>query len=218
MLLTGPWLEPLAIPVVVGSRYRGIRFRPGAVAALLGVAAGRLLNTTQPAEPLLGDFAARLRAVDVGAGTLDHAAHLLDQCLLPERQRWAAPDPLVREAAQQLVDSDGAVGIAALAESFGVSDRTLRRRFSTATGLAPKQFARIRRLLAAGQHAMTGEQRWGEIAAAAGYADQPHLHHDFVELTGLRPNAFGSRLRMTEHEQASPDRFAQDATRKTRDP
>ena len=91
--------------------------------------------------------------------------------------------------------------IADLAVALRISHRTLLRRFRAATALSPKQFARIRRLLAAAWRVVDGETTWSRIAAATGYADQPHLHHEVAALTGLRPDELGERIRSTAHHQ-----------------
>ena len=109
-------------------------------------------------------------------------------------------DALVERAVDTLVATRGERSIAALASGLAVSERTLLRRFKAATGITPKQFARVRRLLAAAWQVVEGEETWGQIAAGSGYADQPHLNHDVVWLTGLRPYEFGSRIRSTKHD------------------
>ncbi|WP_309670326.1 hypothetical protein [Gemmatimonas sp.] len=58
-------------------------------------------------------------------------------------------------------------------------------------------------MLTAAWHAVDGEERWGRIAAAAGYADQPHLIHDVKALTGLCPEQLGARIGLTEHDQVN---------------
>ena len=200
-LITGPWLEPLAIPVVPGTRYFGIRLRPGAAATVLGVEPASLVNRSSPAQPMIGTLTELLTHALADAGDLDAAAERLDRILLLEIPRLTAPDPLVRAAVERLMASLGERHISLLANDLNTSQRTLLRHFRAATGLAPKQFARIRRLIAAAWRVVDGGTSWSQIAAASGYADQPHLHHDFVNLTGLKPEAFGARVRTTEHDQ-----------------
>lgn len=191
LLYTGPWLEPHTVPVGPGARFVGVRLRPGGTAGVLHLSPAVLLNATYPAVHIGGprgsELQRELSARIVGTGTMDDLATALDAFWMRQSHAFAAPDPLVSAAVNALVDSNGERGIANTARVVGCSERTLLRRFRVATGLTPKQFARIRRVLAAAWHAVDGEERWGRIAAAAGYADQPHLIHDVKALTGLRP-------------------------------
>lgn len=207
LFYTGPWLEPLAVPVVPGARFVGIRLRPGATTAVVHLSVASLLNASRPALGYGGARGAALQAAltpcVAGHDTIDPIARAFDRFWLDERAGLAPPDPIVNAAIGAVVASDGERSIAEIAMAVGCSERTLLRRFRAATALTPKQFARIRRLLAAAWHAVDGEERWGRIAALAGYADQPHLHNDMKALTGLRPEEMGHRIALTEHDQVN---------------
>lgn len=207
LFYTGPWLEPLAVPVIPGVRFVGIRLRPGATEALLHLPVASLFNASRPAELHGGARGRELQAAlspgVLASDSLDGASLAFDRFWLEEVSRLPQPDPVVSRAIDALVASHGEQTIAGVAELVGYSERTVLRRFRAATALTPKQFARIRRLLAAAWHAVDGEERWGRIAAQAGYADQPHLHHDVKALTGLRPEELGERIALTEHDQVN---------------
>lgn len=207
LLYTGPWLEPLTVPVTPGVRFVGTRLRPGATEAVLGVPASALFNQSLPAFHIGGPLGARLQTAFhacVSATTdFDGAAGALDAFWQSERDRFRTPDVVVQRAIDAMVRTNGEVAIAVIARETGCSERTLLRRFRAATALSPKQFARIRRLLAAAWHAVDGVEQWGRIAAAAGYADQPHLNHDVEALTGLRPEELSERIALTEHDRVN---------------
>jgi len=199
-MVTGPWLEPLAVPVQEGTRYFGVRLRPGAAETVLGVKPEALRNQSVPAAPFLGGVTPKLRSALLDLDDVDAAAVAMDEIWMDEVHRLTPTDPLVDGAVERLIASRGERPIAELAKDLGTSERTLLRHFRAATGLTPKQFARIRRLVSAAWEVVDGKNSWGQIAASVGYADQPHLHHDIVDLTGLKPDDFGDRLRSTEHE------------------
>ncbi len=207
LLYTGPWLDPNMVPVSPGARFVGVRLRPGATAEVLHLSPGTLLNATYPAVHIGGSrgvelqqaFSARL----IGIDRFDDVTHVLDGYWSQQQPTFLAPDAIVHDAVNALVESNGECPIANVARLVGASERTLLRRFRAGTALTPKQFARIRRLLAAAWYAVDGEERWGRIAAAAGYADQPHLIHDVKALTGLRPEQLGQRIGLTEHDQVN---------------
>ena len=199
-LVTGPWIEPLAVPARPGDRVAGIRLQPGAAFPVLGVRPDSLVNRTLPALGILGPFTEDLVAVVTPVADLDAIVPALDQLFLAILPGLAAPDPMVFAAAELMKRAKGEAAINQMANDLHTSQRTLLRRFKRATGLTPKQFSRIHRLLAAAWRVVDGMSQWAEIAAAAGYADQPHLHHEFVGLTGLTPGAFKGRTSTTEHD------------------
>lgn len=201
VVLTGPWVEALTVPVMPGAWYWGLRFQPYGAAAALGIAPARLRDRSQPAAPLLGAICTELLALDQPAQDLDALVPAIDQILLGWVGFWARPDPLVRAAVTAIRATEGEVAIARLAGELGCSPRTLRRRFRSATGQSPKEFARIERLLRAARALLPGTTPgWATLAAASGYADQSHLVHEFRDLTGLTPEAFLERMRGTTHD------------------
>lgn len=203
-MLSGPWLEPLAVPIRAGDRYGGVRFQPGALEAVLGMSATTMRNRVTPAPATLQELVSVLRAAVGREPDADALAADFDRLLPTLTAGRDRRDPLVVEAVDRLVAAGGELPISALATELGCSTRTLRRRFTAATGQTPKEFARVRRLLTAAWAVTHGTPTWSAAAHAAGYADQPHLHRDVADFTGLTPGAFGKRLQATRHEDVVP--------------
>ncbi|GEL18067.1 helix-turn-helix transcriptional regulator [Pseudonocardia asaccharolytica] len=103
--------------------------------------------------------------------------------------RAAHPDPEVAWAWDTLVDSDGAVPVAALAAEAGWSRRHLLTRFRDQIGLAPKPAARVLRFSRAAQLLVAGSAA-ADVAATCGYADQSHLVREFRALAGCTPGQY----------------------------
>jgi AraC-like DNA-binding protein len=196
--IVGPRLGPLDVNVTPGATYWGVRFWPDAGGTVLGMHASELRDVTLLAPPyianLLGEPPAELKGSDPAL-----AASALDALLAPLVRSARALDDAVRHAVVALIAARGDRPIADIAAEIGIGDRQLQRRFRSAVGLTPKQFARIRRLRAAGLAALAGGQPWASIAAEHGFADQSHLIHEFSQLTGMTPVAFEERLRLIEH-------------------
>lgn len=117
-------------------------------------------------------------------------------------------DRLVRAACMALTRSGGSHTIGALARDFGLSERTMERRFLRTIGTTPKKYARVLRL----QHAVQLREKfssWAEIAHAAGYYDQSHLIRDCREMYGNSPEAMFS-LPLSETAQAFQERNLSD--------
>ena len=65
----------------------------------------------------------------------------------------------------------------------------MHRRFSTAVGLTPKQFARVIRFQRT-LEALGNGMRPAEAACEFGYCDQPHMTNEFTRFTGSSPDRF----------------------------
>lgn len=150
-----------------GTRIRGVRLRPEAVAAAFRTAGVSLHNVTVPADDVFGSAqAARL-----------HDPRELDRWL-----RDLEPDRRAAAAVRLL----GAHSVLDTADQLGISDRQLRRVMLDVTGLAPRTYQRVLRLqrfVVAARHA----PGIADAAATAGYADQPHLTRETRSLTELTP-------------------------------
>jgi AraC-like DNA-binding protein len=197
--VVGPLTGALVEVLEPGSTVVGLRLAPGAAARVLGLPASELVDLAVDAHDVWGAagggrFAlADLADPDASPERLLARIQLLVAARLADA---AAPDPLVAEAVGLLrwsIDD-----VASLTASLHISERQLRRRFQTATGLAPKPLHRVlrfQRFHALAQHAIASgaapaEDGIARLAAEAGYADQPHLNRECVRLTGASPGAF----------------------------
>jgi AraC-like DNA-binding protein len=198
--VSGPWLEPLVVPVIPGFPYYGVRFRPESGALALGVKANRLLNQNQPLASLGPVLNTRLTESIAGSESFDQVAAAMDGVFGDHLHQVSHPDDIARDAVNLLIASRGEMAIAALATALGLAPRTLLRRFRTATGLSPKQFARICRFRHAAFQLMEANRPgWAQVASGTGFADQAHMIHEFKDLTGLTPEGLGKIVGKTSH-------------------
>jgi AraC-like DNA-binding protein len=184
VVLCGPDTTGWSFDLPPGRAIAGVRFRPGAAGAVLGVDADSLVDRRVPLADLLGSAIERVLAERLDAAVGDEARMAAFEHVI--RRHARAVDPTADLAA--LVAHDPAYGVASLAEQTGVSTRQLRRRFDRAVGYGPAFYARVARL----QRFATSAVRWpqrglAEHAAAAGYVDQSHLGKDTRDLAGRTP-------------------------------
>jgi AraC-like DNA-binding protein len=97
--------------------------------------------------------------------------------------------PELQHSWEALVASGGQLSVNQLASEMGYSRQHLGRRFNEEFGLSPKLAARIMRFERARRmlRAKASTTAMADVAAACGYYDQSHLHHDFADLAGCTP-------------------------------
>lgn len=181
LIVVGADTGPVVFAATGGDEpFAGIRFRPGAAGAVLGVPASQVRDRRVPAASVWPEHAAmmddRLAAADP-AGRLDLLA-------LWALRRHAEPDALVAEAARRLAEPSSRIG--SVAADLGVSERSLHRRTVSAVGYGPKMLgrvARLRRLIALSDRA--DAPPLAERAVMGGYASQSHMSDEVRRLTGL---------------------------------
>jgi AraC-like DNA-binding protein len=105
-----------------------------------------------------------------------------------------APSPEIAFAWQRLARRGGGGSVAALATEIGWSRQRLHARCRAELGLAPKALARLMRFNRACALARRQAGGWADVAAEAGYADQPHLVREFRSLAGEAPSAWARRV------------------------
>jgi AraC-like DNA-binding protein len=155
-----------------GDPYVGLRFRPGVLPRLIGIPAGEMRNSRVP----LSD----LRRLPPRARSL---TELTEQLAADAPRSETAPWTLPQ---LRLVTDGFATGstVADLAQEVGWSPRTLQRQCTAVYGYGGATLRRILRFRQARRLLDAGLQIT-DVAARAGYADQPHLHREVRALAGV---------------------------------
>ena len=149
--------------------------------------ASEVLDLHTRLEDLFGGWAGEL-SERLGESKGDEEAFELIETTVGARIEDGGPDPLVLAATRRLGFPGSRVD--QLAESLGISERQLRRRFHDAVGYGPKTLDRVlrfRRLVEQTGAVSAGESDLARVAADLGYADQAHMTRDRVRLSGLTP-------------------------------
>lgn len=186
LFVAGPDLGPVAHRQGDGVGFVGVRLRPGTAATILGVAADELRDQQVSLADLWGGPARPLEERLAEAATGADALRILGDAIKGRIGDGDLDDP-VRAAAGTL--ARGSLSVADVATEVGLSPRQLQRRFVRQVGYGPKAFDRVmrfRRFLAFASAADTGTGL-AAIAAASGYADQPHLTRECRELADRTP-------------------------------
>jgi AraC-like DNA-binding protein len=155
-----------------GEPFVGLRFHPGVLPRLLGVPASELRN----ARVAVSD----LRAVPTRTRSLvGLAADLTSDGPWPETAPWLLP--LLSHVTGSLATG---AAVTDVAREVGWSSRTLQRQCGAVYGYGPAMLRRILRFRRAVRLLNKGLP-YTEVAARAGYADQPHLHREVRDLAGV---------------------------------
>jgi AraC-like DNA-binding protein len=168
-----------------------VAFWPGAIHALLGgVPLSELADRYVLLDELWGSSTQPLLEGLASAGNAAAAWARLCRELSRRAARTeeSRASILARRAVVRLT-RDPPTTVRAVANELGVTPRHLRRVFRTAVGVGPKDFTRMLRLQRALAAAAT-LRRWSDVAAEAGYCDQPHLIAEFRDLVGMTPGEF----------------------------
>jgi AraC-like DNA-binding protein len=184
LVVAGPDTAPHPYRRSPGLAACGLRFHPGRLPALLGVPAAALRDARVPLAELHPALARRTTA-RLGEAR-DAGAVATELAELAAALPGPPPDP---GTAALVARIGSAAPAAAVADAFGWTPRTLHRRCLAAFGYGPAVLRRILRFRRATALLHAG-LRPAEVAARAGYADQPHLSRELRALGGTSPRRF----------------------------
>lgn len=111
-------------------------------------------------------------------------------------RRPGGTDLLVHRGLQRLRRAPRPDGLRKVAAHLRISTRHFRRVVGEASGLAPRDYARLERFRGVLRDAdATDRPRWSDLAALHGYADQPHLAREVRRVCGLTPRRLHAERR-----------------------
>jgi AraC-like DNA-binding protein len=118
---------------------------------------------------------------------------LVERFLLERLADGPRPTPACEWAWSRLRQSCGTARVEAIADEIGCSRRYLGAKFREEVGIPPKTAGRLIRLEQVCRRMRADPTEWAEVAADAGFYDQPHLNREFRDLAGITPSEFLSR-------------------------
>jgi AraC-like DNA-binding protein len=171
-----------------------VNLSPLAARAILGLPMSELTGLAIEAGEVLGPGVRVLTERIRDLASWEERFEAVDAFLVERLAEASPPDPGVSWAYRDMVRTAGRVPVSCYAEALGWSNRKLVTVFRDQVGLAPKTLARVARFDGALQWADAHPAvTWAEVAAEAGYYDQPHLTREFVALAGIPPGELRAR-------------------------
>ncbi len=129
-------------------------------------------------------------ACESGLLTLSAA---LRHALPPAGRRHSSRSLAMRRVLERIdADPAGPLTLATLAGDAAMSRYQLHRAFLRETGLAPHAYI-LQRRLALARRLLRQRVPAAEVALAAGFCDQSHLHRWFVQVFGVPPGRYAAR-------------------------
>jgi AraC-like DNA-binding protein len=195
--IAGPDREAQLESISPGSTVVGLRFQPGAASAWLRTPMSEIVAARMPLESFWGAEARRLADWISEGGTPEGIAQRLERALA-DRSSGIAPPSEMPRGIVRLIDESRHIGahvVRHLRDELAMSERTLLRRCRETFGYGPKTLDRILRFQRFLRLATArGRAGMADLAADAGYADQPHLIRETRQLSGLTPSAVLAQL------------------------
>jgi len=179
--------------------YAGVQFKPGGFHPFWRRKISELAEKTIPAGSVLptvtDDYNEKLLAQED-----DQQLLLTIETVL--RSKQPQPDrniALVQQITDYIEGNNGVVTVAAVADHFAVSERSLQHLFQTYVGVGVKWAIMRARFLEVTKYARAQEKPdWVAIAAEFGYSDQPHFVNDFKRLVGQSPAQYLATYRASQ--------------------
>jgi AraC-like DNA-binding protein len=119
---------------------------------------------------------------------------LTRQFMILVKNRKLGFDPVIRQAIEKILATNGKIKLSSLARELHIHVRTLERRFREETALQPKQFARIIQFQSSLiQMSINDYKKLADVVYENGYADQSHFIRVFKSFTGKTPRTFAKK-------------------------
>ncbi|WP_369831914.1 helix-turn-helix domain-containing protein [Mycobacterium sp. E796] len=189
-VVTGPHRAAYVTDIAADEPAMAVHFRPGGAFPFLGVPLGDLQDVAVGLDDIWGRSGRELHERLLAAPSVAARFGILEDFLLSRARFSVRRDPGVA-AALAAVEANPSVRMAELRRLTGLSTKRMIALFRAEVGLAPKAYARVRRLQAALRQLGAGTAGGASIAAETGYFDQAHLVREFRAFTAMTPTQYG---------------------------
>lgn len=192
--------KSIYIPVNAGDRMWGMRILPEACAAFFDANPAQIITGELRRKIPENRFSSGLQSELRGCQYFSEAIAGFENYAKTFGVKPDEIDRRLAKATRIFVATEGAAKIAETAREIGLSERQFERNFRKASGLTPKQFARVCRFRATTLDMLKNSaNNWANRAADKGFTDQSHLNREFSQLTGNSPARFSENVKRIKH-------------------
>lgn len=190
-LVVGPTTRAVILRPAGTVRMFGIRLRHGCGHAVLRMPAALVTDSIVSLPEVGHPVSASMHEELAEAPDFDAQVRIAERHLARRLASRSERDVVSSRAVRLILSSDGALDIAQVARTTGISVRHLARTFQREVGVGPKLLARLARFHALLRLASARLQpTLAASAAQSGYVDQSHLVRDFREFAGQTPSEY----------------------------
>ena len=194
-------LKSVFVPGNAGDRIWGMRILPEACSAFFGIDPLTIKKTDFEPEAHGRRFSPELKNDLSECKIFTEAIEIFENYAKNFGVKREEIDARLAKATRIFIESQGLAKISETAKEIGLSERQFERNYRKASGLTPKQFARICRFRATAiDMVKKSSQNWAHRAAEKGFTDQSHLNREFSNLTGNSPVEFSEYVSRIHHE------------------
>ncbi|MDF3818407.1 helix-turn-helix domain-containing protein [Leptospira sp. 96542] len=189
LFIYGQTIEPITIQFEAPFRMFMLQLFPSVIGSAFGIPIHELTNSCWSIPREEWGILQTLDSIENSCDIPETINSLVD--LIVKRLANFKPDPILHQCIDLLVSHQGNYEIKDLTKLFGISERTLQRRFENYVGLTPKQFTNIIRFQS-GLSKMKNSKKTQltDIAYETGYFDQSHFIRHFKNFTKQKPFSF----------------------------
>lgn len=192
--------KSIYVPVHCGDLMWGMRILPEACRAFFGINPLEIKDEEFQPENLKNRFSPELENQLRVCRDFAEAVAVFESYAKNYGVRREEIDARLAKATRIFIESEGIAKISETARDIGLSERQFERNYRKASGLTPKQFARICRFRATAIDLVKNSaQNWANRAAEKGFTDQSHLNREFSSLTGNSPVGFSENVKRIRH-------------------
>jgi AraC-like DNA-binding protein len=168
----------------------GVKFRPGGFYPFLRRPVSELGTEVTPASQLFPGVDDAFTAKLLACSDADMVRAI--EALLREYQPKADKNVrLVKDILEAIAANNSLKTVSAIAQAFGMSERSLQLLFQTYVGVGVKWIITRQRLIEVIDRAQAGSlHSWVTAAAELGYSSQSHFSRDFKRATGISPSQY----------------------------
>lgn len=168
----------------------GIKLQPTTLYELFGLDMSELTNKALPFEHLLPNNSGSLIEMLTIKESLEEKKTRIESYFKKIAGNLTLTQNKARPAIDLIIERNGDINISHIAESLGLSERSLERLFRKSVGLSPKFYSRIIRLGKVFKLLEADQKEWTAIAHLCGYYDQAHFIKNFQEFAGEDPTKY----------------------------